>query len=374
MTCRERMLAVARQQPTDRVPIDLRGPGPWGEPPHESFRPLWDLFNGYQLDVTRGWGPREGMGQFLTLSDQVSSHTFERPSDYPGFVQRVTEVSTPAGKLTSVHLRSTEGKPGYAAKYLIETEEDAKKWLSIPTVPVEPETESFFQLVRKTGERALVTAPMYSDPMYQVNALTGSEVFAVWSVTNRGLLHEMINVAFERQKIYLKRLLSGGVKTIFYYVGPELCIPPLQSPKDFYEFVVAYDKQLIELVHEGGGLVHVHCHGGMNPVLEGFVEMGADVLDPVEPPPMGDITLAEAKRRAEGRMTLMGNLQNGWFDTLSDEEMEAVCVQAMEEGKPGGCFIYSTTSTLGTWPRANGRITRNYEIFVEVWARMCKYD
>ena len=77
--------------------------------------------------------------------------------------------------------------------------------------------------------------------------------------------------------------------------------------------VVEVDKPTIAAIHDHGGLVWVHCHGGMNPVLELFMEMGVDCLNPIEPPPMGDILLSEAKERVKGRMCLEGNIEVGDF-------------------------------------------------------------
>ena len=39
--------------------------------------------------------------------------------------------------------------------------------------------------------------------------------------------------------------------------------------------------------------------------------MGVDVLHPVEPPPQGNVTAAEAKAVARGRMCIEGNIQIG---------------------------------------------------------------
>jgi hypothetical protein len=48
--------------------------------------------------------------------------------------------------------------------------------------------------------------------------------------------------------------------------------------------------------------------------------MGADVLHPFEPPPMGDITAAEAKSLARGRICLEGNIQiNRMYEAPPDE-------------------------------------------------------
>jgi uroporphyrinogen-III decarboxylase len=47
----------------------------------------------------------------------------------------------------------------------------------------------------------------------------------------------------------------------------------------------------------------------MSPVLRRFVEMGVDLLNPLEPPPMGDVTMAEAFAITGDRMGLEGNIE-----------------------------------------------------------------
>ncbi len=46
----------------------------------------------------------------------------------------------------------------------------------------------------------------------------------------------------------------------------------------------------------------------MRHALERTIERGADYTEPVEPPPDGDITMAEAKRLVAGRLALGGNI------------------------------------------------------------------
>ena len=66
---------------------------------------------------------------------------------------------------------------------------------------------------------------------------------------------------------------------------------------------------MIDLIHEAGGRVHCHCHGSIGKIFGDFVDMGIDVLHPFEAPPMGDITPAEAKAMARGKLCLEGNIQ-----------------------------------------------------------------
>ena len=160
---------------------------------------------------------------------------------------------------------------------------------------------------------------------------------------------------------------------MYGYVGPELCIPPLQSPADFDEFVVEYDRKLIDLIHAYDGLVWCHCHGGMARVLDGFLAMGIDVLNPVEPPPMGDVTLAQAKARVGHRITLEGNIEQGEFYRASTSRIRQLVRQAIREGAPGYGFILCPTSGFQEWSEVDDRYVANYLAYIDEGLKAGRY-
>lgn len=368
LSSRVRLARVFRRQAVDRMPVRLWGVDPMFPPDRPSYRPVFDLVDRHELDIIRGWGPSTEERDEPAASSRSERKECERDDRW----EQVTVLETPAGPLTSVYLVFKDGRPGYVKKHAIESVGDARKWLSIPSPSPGFRTDSYWELERKTGGRALLMVGL-GHAMYGVQALMGSETFGYWLVEERELLHEMVDRAFERIEAALKRYLAAGVGDCFGWVGPELCIPPLASPRDFREFVIEYDRRLIDLIHDAGKLVWVHCHGDMNPVLEGFVEMGVDCLNPIEPPPFGKLTLAEAKARVAGGLCLEGGVQNGDFDLLSPEEMERTVEETVRQGKPGGGFILCPTSTPTTWPVLNQRHLDNYRVFVETAVRLADY-
>ena len=92
-------------------------------------------------------------------------------------------------------------------------------------------------------------------------------------------------------------------------IGSELFIPPLVSFDAFEQLVYDMDKPYIDLIKNAGGYFWVHCHGKVRQIISRFADMGVDVLNPVEPPPMGDCTLEQALGEAQGRITLEGNIE-----------------------------------------------------------------
>lgn len=84
-----------------------------------------------------------------------------------------------------------------------------------------------------------------------------------------------------------------------------------------------YDKPIVDLVHDAGGRMHIHCHGSIRSVLPAFLDMGVDVLHPFEAPPHGDIQPGVAKEMVRGRMCLEGNIQIADMYEQSPENIRA---------------------------------------------------
>lgn len=376
MSGRERLMRVFRQQETDRMPIWLWGVDPMFPSRNSSWATLYELVEKYELDIMRSWHPRpKAPAKQPKTSPKPAPKPERRQSDKPDMWEHERVTKTPKGDLTQIHYRPKDGSPGYIKKHLIETVEDAEKWLSIPHRIVEPsvEVESYFELKRKTGDRTMLMVSI-GEAMYSIQALMGSEVYSIWMVMETDLLHEMIRRSYERIENLVKYYLAHDVGDYYGWVGPELCIPPLASPEDFREFVFRYDKPIIDLIHDAGKLVWVHCHGDMEKVLIDFVDMGVDCLNPIEPPPVGGLTLAEAKELIDGRMALDGGVQNGDNDLLEPEEMVRVVEETVAMGKPGGCFILGQTSSPTTWPTLSEKHIANYRAFVETGVRLASYD
>jgi hypothetical protein len=194
-------------------------------------------------------------------------------------------------------------------KHFLADADDAKKYLSLPMPAVRDDVANFFRLDREVGQRGIVDVSLGMNPGGFVAELFGSEIMAMMTVMDRDLVHELCK---RQMTIMLKladRLVAGGVGPFFSMLGEEYVAPPLHSPQDFFEFNVDYDSPIIERVHAAGGRMHVHSHGRLATVLDGFLQMGADVLHPIEAPPMGDLTARQAKERLRGRITIEGNIQ-----------------------------------------------------------------
>ena len=364
MTSRERLNRIFQGKLPDRPPVKIWGIRPGGKLLHPAYEPVYRMARertDLMVNASSGFDIHWG---------QAAREIFEhknRPTDSEEWIDVVTSVHTPEGRLQSIHRRSTVGKPGYQTEYLLKQPDDIKKVLSVPYRPFPFSTASFQEMEKKIGDRG-VTHYSLPHAMHAVERLIGSESFAMWSIECRDLLLEVTGVFARRIRDQVNRVFDAGLCPTFGWVGPELCIPPLMSPQDFEDFVFAFDAPLIDLIHERGGSVWVHCHGKMGPVLERFADMGVDVLNPIEPPPMGDVTLSEAFARVGDRMGLEGNIETHDLMTGTHEEVTEIVREAIEAGV-GYRHILCPCSGYMEWPDPDERFIQNFLIYIEEGVR-----
>jgi hypothetical protein len=163
----------------------------------------------------------------------------------------------------------------------------------------------------------------------------------------------------------LHRTLTGPVKNVVFRIcGPEYATPPYLPPELFRRFVTRYDAQYVRMIREAGGFPRIHSHGKIGRVVDQIAEMAPDALDPLEPPPDGDISVADLKRQLGGRICLMGGIELKHLEHADGAFVEELTRKTMAEGKPGGRFMIMPTAAPINLPLAS-RTAENYERFIE---------
>jgi len=90
----------------------------------------------------------------------------------------------------------------------------------------------------------------------------------------------------------------------------------------------------------------------------------------VEPPPQGDISLAEARRRVGDKLTLFGNIEFCWMDMATPEEIERAVRRAIDEGgKERFVLMPSATRHERHTERFNANALRYIETAIEYGGR-----
>ena len=120
------------------------------------------------------------------------------------------------------------------------------------------------------------------------------------------------------------------------------------SPELYTEFVLPYESEIIAAIRATGKHVYIHTCGHISDRLELMCQSGASGLECLDPPPVGNVDLADAFRRIGDRMFIKGNIDS--VNTLlaaGDEKMKNDVRKIIETGiTTGKGFILSTACSI----------------------------
>jgi uroporphyrinogen decarboxylase len=134
------------------------------------------------------------------------------------------------------------------------------------------------------------------------------------------------------------------------------------STRHYREFVLPFEARVIEgfKARCPGTPVYTHTCGAIGDRLELLAETGTDGIDTLDPPPLGDVLLADAKRRVGDRLFLKGNIDPvgvvllGTPDSVREES--ARCIEAAASG--GGYVLSTACSVPPSAPPGNVAVLR----------------
>ena len=159
-------------------------------------------------------------------------------------------------------------------------------------------------------------------------------------------------------------MLSQGVGPFWHFNGVERAAPPMMGPRQWDEWVVPYDGEIMRRIKAADpeARIHVHCHGKVRTLLDSFVEMGVDSIDPVEPLPQGDVDIAEAKETYDGKLVFRGNIEFLDMETKQPDEIEELVRRAIEDSGRKNVMLQTSA---GPHERPSDLLLANVERYIE---------
>ncbi|MBI2502366.1 MAG: hypothetical protein HYW07_03930 [Candidatus Latescibacteria bacterium] len=341
MTSRQRILAAMRLERPDRVPVTPFGLGKLDL--EEAF--TWEFIRRTDPILTVGGGGQPFLGSAVQVEN------FQENGD------SLTLIHTPKGDLRRVVRRNEITSA--TVEFPLKTPEDVERFLSIPYVPPTIDPAPFHALKARAGEEALVMVGIENAVCLPASWFSPEGFCLAWADAPE-LVIELTRVGAQRILGYAEALCRAGVNA-FRIVGGEYASVQL-GPRGFDALVMAFDPELVALMHHHRAMAYYHNHGPVTRFLERFAELGIDALDPLEAPPWGDCDLGEAKRRIGDRVCLVGNLDDmEVVETRSRKEVCQLGRQCLEQAGPESFLLGGTAS--GTYTE---RGARNFMALVEV--------
>ncbi len=122
----------------------------------------------------------------------------------------------------------------------------------------------------------------------------------------------------------------------------------LISRQHYKEFVLPYEQKTIAGIKEVSDIpIYTHTCGAIGDRLDLMAETGTNGIDTLDPPPLGTVELADAKRITAGRQFIKGNLDpvNTLLLGTPEQTYEAARERILTAG-PGGGYILSTACSV----------------------------
>ena len=373
MTRRERLMATLRGEPVDRPPVsfyeiggwtfDTDDPDPFNIYHSPDWWPLIQLAE-KETDLIRMLGPER------TPAPHNPRDEFYREETWIQDGSRYTRLTLAvAGRtMTSLARRDPGVSTTWTIEHLLKDADDARAYLQLPdeVFAYEVSVENLRAAEEAVGDAGIVMVDV-GDPLGHTAALFAPGDYTVLAWTEPGLFHQLQEKHARSVYPLVETVARAFPGHLWRIVGSEYASEPFLPPRLYAEFEARYTQPMVETIHRHGGFARLHSHGRLKNILPHILEMGVAGLDPVEPPPQGDMALIDVRREYGKDMVLFGNIEASEIELLPPPRFEARVRQALHEGTAGegrGFVLMPSACPYGR--QISGDVLANYETMVRL--------
>lgn len=284
-------------------------------------------------------------------TDRIVMRSVPFIKDYPDSIDEFKEsnsfeidgslfqkITLQVGKkmLTSTTRRDRDVNTTWQIEHLLKDLDDLKAYLTLPfdaDVGI-PDISNILETEIILGDSGIVMIDI-PDPICMAASLFDLGTFTILASQEKYWFHQLLDRFAEeitKKANLISEALPGRLWRIY---GPEYASPPYLSPKLFHEYETQYDEPLVRIIHQNNGYARIHSHGKLKMIIEEIVSMNCDALDPIEPPPQGDMLLSEIKGLYGDQLVLFGNLEANDLELLPTNLFEEKIRSALQEGTNG---------------------------------------
>lgn len=356
MTRRDRMMATLRGEPVDHpavsfyeiggFSIDRTDPSPFNIFNSPDWFPLLDLAES-QTELIRMTRPSAKAAH----PEVIAGIAKETVTEKDGSRFHHTTYTIGGRTLTYRARRDQAVQTTWTLEHLLKDADDVAAYLQLP--------DSFFErrldmapmaaAEAAVGDRGIVMVDT-PDPICQAACLFSMEDYTVTALTEPATFHRLLEkmaAPLWRETEEIAARFPGRLWRIY---GPEFASEPYLPPSLFEEYVCRYTEPMVRAIQKHGGYARLHCHGRLKNILPLIAGMGAVGLDPIEPPPQGDLELSDVRREVGRQMVLFGNIEASDIENLAPRDFEKKVRAALEQGTAGegrGYVLMPSASPYG---------------------------
>ncbi|MEW5720422.1 MAG: uroporphyrinogen decarboxylase family protein, partial [Chloroflexota bacterium] len=210
---------------------------------------------------------------------------------------------------------------------------------------------------RAVGDTVSIHGEVFS-PFTQYMELFGYEQALLSLVSDAGKARALLDRLTDASIAWAVAQARRGVDAVL--ISSAFAGGSFISRAMYREFVLPYERRVVETLHpersaaeskepsQGCGVpVYTHTCGRIGDRLELMAATGTQGIDTLDPPPLGDVELAEAKRRIGDKLFIKGNMNSvALLAYTTKEQVIAEASERIRVGKVGGGYILSTACSV----------------------------
>ncbi len=373
MTRKQRLTATLQGKQVDRPAVSFYEIGSFKYDPDDadefnvhndpSWRPLIQLAE-EKTDIIRLIGAKPLTGSNPVADEFITVEKWRQGQSR--FVKNT--ISIGGRKMTELTRRDVDTDTIWKLEHYIKGIEDLNAFIELPfeVFAYQYDCEKLLKYNEELGD-AGIAAFDTADPLCRAADLFSMEDFTIFAMTESQLFHRLLQKFFDIIYPAVEDAAKRCPGKLWRIYGPEYASEPYLPPALFNEYVVNYDKPMIKSIQKYGGFARIHSHGRLKNILPLISRMGADGLDPIEPPMQGDVELKYVREKYGEQLVLFGNLEITDIENLAPNEFEKKVRLALAAGTAGngrGFVLMPSASPYGRHISQN--VMKNYQTMVQV--------
>ncbi len=189
-------------------------------------------------------------------------------------------------------------------------------------------------LAKEIGDKVWICGRADQGPMDLASQLFGMEPLMLEIATGEkaALIDGLLDYAREVATRYACALIESGARSTS--IGEPVAGPDVMSPRHYRRYAKPQEQRMVNDLKVRGIILHNHICGNTIPIINDFIETGAQVLEIDH-----KTDLAKAKAAAQARTCFLGPINTSLLASGLPGEVEDACREAIAIMAPGSGFI-----------------------------------
>jgi hypothetical protein len=275
---------------------------------------------------------------FKTVYEDV---TIVQETRYVDGLERYrTRLETPVGTLT----QEARTDPGYGSRWVTKhfittaADFDVAEYL-FRHMHFEPDLTAWRRADALIGDRGIVFVEIMMVPLMELVAQwMGLETLAVTLHDDPGRLAALLDLLQGHYACQAELAAASPAEAVWI---PDNVTATIISPRLFERHVAPVYARYLPLLHGAGKITVAHYDGALRTLVPSIARTELSVMEAFTPPPMGDLTVAEAKAAWPNKVIWINFPGNLFLEPA--EVIERYTLELLETGAPGGRLAIGCT-------------------------------